>query len=137
MVIESINYISFPEAVWFHLRLMREVGEVRYGVDDRTLIESALSRPQQSAHYESAALLRQAATMCFGLIKNHPWKGGNKRSATFLMNLFLHRNGVRLFATVNETIELVYHIEADRWKVDEIEAWLRDHTSPLNETTQI
>ncbi|HEX4949309.1 MAG TPA: type II toxin-antitoxin system death-on-curing family toxin [Blastocatellia bacterium] len=131
MAIEPVKYISFPEAVWFHLRLMREVGEIRYGVDDRTLIESALARPQQAAHYENASLLRQAATMCLGLIKNHPWKGGNKRTATFLMKLFLHRNGIRWVATVNETIDLVLNIEADLWKVDEIEAWLRVHTSPL------
>lgn len=65
--------------------LMRYYGEVRYGVADRTLVESALARPQQAAAYENADLIRQAATWCFGLIKNHPWIGGNKRTATVIM----------------------------------------------------
>lgn len=132
MAIESANYISFPDAVWLHLRLMQAEGETRYGVDDRTLIESALARPQQAAYYENADIIRQAATLCFGLVKNHPWKGGNKRTATLLMKVFLWRNSFRYIATILETIQLVHLIEADLWKVDEIEAWLRDHTSPLH-----
>lgn len=131
MAIESVKYVSFPDAVWLHLRLMKAEGETRCGVADRTLIESALARPQQAADYENADIIRQAATMCLGLVKNHPWKGGNKRTATLLMKVFLWRNGFRYIATVDETIQLVHDIEADRWKVDEIEAWLREHTSPL------
>ncbi len=131
MAIDSIKYVSFPEAVWLHLRLMKAEGETRFGVEDRTLIESALARSPQAAHYENADVIRQAATMCFGLVKNHPWKGGNKRTATLLMTVFLWRNGFRQIATIAETIQLVHHIEADRWKVDEIEAWLRAHTCPL------
>lgn len=111
---------------------MRAEGETRVGVDDRTLIESALARPQQAAHYENADIIRQAATLCFGLVKNHPWKGGNKRTATLLMKVFLWRNGFRYLATIPETIQMVHHVEADLWKVDEIETWLREHTSPLN-----
>jgi prophage maintenance system killer protein len=50
---------------------MKLVGETRFGVDHRSLIESALARPQQAAAYENANLIRQAATLYFGLIKNH------------------------------------------------------------------
>jgi death on curing protein len=68
---------------------MKLVGETRFGVDHRSLIESALARPQQAAAYENANLIRQAATLYFGLIKNHPWLGGNKRTATALLMIFL------------------------------------------------
>lgn len=110
---------------------MRAVGETRFGVADRTLIESALARPQQAANYEDADVIRQAATLCFGLVKNHPWIGGNKRTATLLMRLFLGRNGFRYQAAIAETISAVHNIEADLWQVDELELWLRDHTIPL------
>jgi death-on-curing protein len=46
------------------------------------LIESVLARPQQAAAYENADLIRQAATLYFGLVKNHPWVGGNKRTSS-------------------------------------------------------
>ena len=82
MAIERVNYLTYSEAVVEHIELMRRLGEVRYGVFARALIESALARPQQAAAYGRADLPTQAATLCFGLIKNHPWVGGNKRTAT-------------------------------------------------------
>jgi death on curing protein len=68
--------------------------------------------------------------LCFGLIKNHPWIGGNKRMATLLVDRFLYRNGIEIQTTLPETIELVLAVEADRWGLDEIEAWYRRHTAP-------
>jgi prophage maintenance system killer protein len=74
-----LRYFSYAEAVAEHIELMRGLNETRYGVFERPLIESALARPQQAAAYENADLFAQAATLCFGLIKNHPWNGGNKK----------------------------------------------------------
>jgi death on curing protein len=126
---EEIRYISYVEAVLLHIELMRLLGETRYGVFDRALVESSLARPKQAAEYEDADLLRQAATLCYGLIKNHPWVGGNKRTATALLDEFLYRNGIDLTANTNELTEMVLAIEADRWKVEEIDSWLRGHVS--------
>ncbi len=81
MAIEGTRYISYLDAVLIHFETMDFYGEIRYGVFLRDLIESALARPQHAAVYESAGIVRQAATLCFGLIKNHPWQGGNKRTA--------------------------------------------------------
>lgn len=103
----------------------------RFGVFDRDLIESALARPKQAAVYESANLIRQAATLCFGLIKNHPWAGGNKRTATALVQVFLKRNGYKLAAKVDETVDMALAVEADIYKVDDIESWLLEHVIEL------
>ncbi len=127
MATEKINYISYPEAIYIHIKLMRLLGENRYGVFDRALIESALARPRQAARYEGADLIRQASTLCFGMIKNHPWLGGNKRTATVLMEEFLLRNGAESDAPIKELVEMVIAVESDRWGVDEIENWLRQH----------
>ena len=124
MAIETI-YIQYEEAVLIHFALMRKLGEVRYGVDHRSLIESALARPQHAAIYEDADIIRQSATLLFGLIKNHPWLGGNKRTATTLLRRFLELNGYQKNWTIAEQIELVLAVESDKWKVDEIEDWLR------------
>ncbi len=74
MATDEIEYVSFEEAVSIDFGLMRHLGENRYGIDSRDLIESALARPKHAAVYENADILRQAATLLFGLIKNHPWK---------------------------------------------------------------
>jgi death-on-curing protein len=83
-------------------------------------------RPQNAAVYENADIIRQASTLVFGLIKNHPWEGGNKRTATLLMSIFLKRNGWKLNTETSEIVKMVLAVEADRWKVDEIETWLRE-----------
>ncbi len=93
MAIEETAYLSYEEAVLIHLSLMRALGESRYGVDFRDLVESALARPRNAAIYANANIIGQAATLLFGLIKNHPWLGGNKRTATTLLRRFLELNG--------------------------------------------
>ena len=131
MATENTRYISYPEAVAIHCLAMGRFGEIRYGVAEQSLIESALARPRQAAIYENADLIRQAATLCYGLIKNHPWYGGNKRTATLIMREFLRLNGVRFIDRTPETVAMVLAVESDQWKVDEIEAWLREHTADL------
>ena len=126
MAIKETFYISVAEAVKLHVLLMRDWREIRFGVDRKDLLESALNRPKQAANFENADLIRQAATLCLGLVKNHPWFGGNKRTATFLMEIFLRKNGLSLTATDEQTYEMVLSVESDAWKVDEIENWLRD-----------
>jgi death-on-curing protein len=122
---EDYVYLTVQEAVKFHVLYMRKLGETRFGVFDRNLIESALARPQHAAAYENADIIAQSATLLYGLIKNHPWEGGNKRTATFLTNLFLKRNGWRLETSTSEIVELVLAVESDKWQVTEIENWLR------------
>jgi len=109
-------------------------GEIRYGVFERSLIESALARPRHAAIYENADIFRQAATLCFGLIKNHPWVGGNKRTATAITEGFLVTNGWRLTYSEQEIIDLSLAIESDQYSIDDIEYWYRQHAQPLKQT---
>ena len=132
MEIKNLRYLTFAEAVFLHIDRMRAVGEVRFGVDRKDVLESALARPSQSAAYENADLIRQAATLYFGLIKNHPWLGGNKRTATVLVDAFLILNGFETRARLQEIIDLVLAIESDKFGVDEIERWLRERTVSIS-----
>lgn len=127
MATKEVIYLTFVDAVLFHIELMRYWGETRYGVSSRLLVESALARPQQAAIYENADLIKQAATLCYGLIKNHPWIGGNKRTATVLVQVFLLRNGMRMSASPDDLITMVLAVEAGQWDVQVIETWMRQH----------
>lgn len=44
-------------------------------------LESALVRPQNAAAYEDADIIRQAATLFWGITSNHAFRDGNKRTA--------------------------------------------------------
>ena len=133
MATEETTYLSYSEAVLIHILLMRISGETHYGVFDRALIESALARPKQAKAYENADLVRQAATLCYGLIKNHPWVAGNKRTATAVTNEFMKRNAKIIQAPTREAVELALAVEGDRWQVDEIEVWLRPRVFDVQE----
>lgn len=125
MGIEGLAYLTVEEAIVLHVLLMREWREERFGVDRKDLLESALNRPINEAYFEGGDIARQAATLCFGLVKNHPWLGGNKRTASFLTEFFLEMNGYAVDASDAEFYDLVLKIESDVWKTSVIEEWLR------------
>lgn len=131
-MIDVIRYLTYAEAVVEHIELMRRVGEIRFGVFIPSLIESALARPRQAAAYANADLTAQAATLCFGLIKNHPWVGGNKRTATHLTDRFLKMNGMEIVCTTAEILAMVLAVESDQWTVSQLEEWMSKHAKPLN-----
>jgi len=124
---KKIVYLTVEESISIHIMLMRWWRETYFGVDRRDMLESSLARARQAAAYEKADIVRQAASLCYGLVKNHPWLGGNKRTATHIMEVFLDINQLSLNAENSEIVELALKIESDEWKVDEIEEWLRNN----------
>ena len=82
-----------------HDLLIAEFGGAA-GVRDEGLLDSALMRPQHLFAYEpSSSLFDLAASLAFGLIKNHPFVDGNKRVAFTAAVTFLELNGRRFQAT--------------------------------------
>ena len=131
-MIDVIRYLTYVEVVVEHFELMRCLEEIRFGVFDHSLVKSALARPQQAAAYEDAGLAAQTATLCFGLIKNRPWIGGNKRTATHLTDRFLKLNGMEIICTTAEILEMVFAVESDQWTLNKLEEWMTQHMQPLN-----
>src|SRR5687767_12321687 len=73
------------------------------GLRDRGLLESALARPQNINAYDTGAdIATLAAAYTFGIVKNHPFIDGNKRTGYVVMETFLVLNGYALFATFQE-----------------------------------
>jgi len=131
LVSEKISYLNFEEAVWLHAELMKSFGETRCGLNSRAMLESALARPVNEAIYNEADIIRQTASLYFGLVKNRIWRGGNKRTATTLIKRFLETNGCQPIWTLEKVMELGRNVDRDIWKVDEIENWLRDNVKKI------
>ena len=74
-----------------------------------------------------AGLATQAATLCFGLIKNHPWVGGNKRTATHLTDHFLRMNGREIVAASADVIEMVNGVESGEIDLPRLVEWMNEH----------
>jgi death-on-curing protein len=94
----NLAWLGEPEALAIHERLLVLHGGAA-GVRDAALLASALARPRQIAAYrEDAALIDLAAALTAGVVRNHPFIDGNKRTGFVLGVLFLELNGARFVA---------------------------------------
>ena len=81
-----------------HERLLAEFGGAS-GVRDRKLLDSALARPKNRFAHGSWTLPELAASYAFGIVKNHPFVDGNKRTGFTAAILFLDLNGLAFSAS--------------------------------------
>ena len=66
------------------------------GLREETVLESALARPQQKwAYDEEPDIAVLAAAYAFGLVRNHPYRDGNKRIGFLALVTFLGINDHR------------------------------------------
>ncbi len=114
--------LSLEEAEAIHRIVMAEYPEEPSGVRDRGLLESTLLRPLHAAHYQGADEYSQVATLLWGLVRNHPFIQGNKRTA--IAFFCLERAGYHITATEQTILDLVYALEAGTLTVDAVAAWL-------------
>ena len=98
------------------------------GVRDHGLLESALMRPQQLAHYGTADIAQLAAAYGFGLAKNHPFVDGNKRVAFAVTETFLVLNGVMLTAKDEACVTATLQLAAGEIGENEFADWIRGNT---------
>lgn len=83
------------------------------GVRDVGLLDSALARPQQlDAYGEAADIVDLAAAYTAGLVQNHPFIDGNKRTGFVIGVLFLEPNGARFTATEEAAIQVIMALAA-------------------------
>ena len=123
-----IVWISRALAVAIHERQLAEHGG-GVGVRDEGLLDSALARPHQLHAYgdpppDIAAL---AASLAYGLARNHPFVDGNKRTAAVACETFVMLNGATLDVD-DLTLYPVYLALAEgRLAEAEFAKWLRRH----------
>ena len=111
-----------------HDRQLSEHGGIA-GVRDEGLLESALARPQQRHAYGDPPpdLADLAASLAFGLARNHPFADGNKRTAAVACETFLLLNGAELEATDLELYPVYIALAEGRMPETEFADWLRAH----------
>jgi death-on-curing protein len=123
--------------VWLDARIVLAVHERQLaehggspGVRDQGLLTSALARPQNAAAYGAPDLCDLAALYATGIVRNHPFIDGNKRTAFMAAYTFLGRNGLRLVATEEDATHRMFELAADVIDDAAFAGWLRDHTIP-------
>jgi death-on-curing protein len=84
------------------------------GVRDGGLLQSALARARQLAAYgDSVDLVAMATAYTAGIVKNHPFVDGNKRTGFVAGILLLELNGFRFTVTESAAADAVFALAAE------------------------
>jgi death-on-curing protein len=82
------------------------------GLRDEALLQSALGRPLNHAAYENSNIVELAAKYTAGIVQNHPFIDGNKRTRFVVGVLFLELNGYRFTASEEAAAQAVLELAA-------------------------
>jgi len=105
-------WIEERDALVLHDRLLALHGGAA-GVRDNALLKSALARPQQiDAYADSPDWIDLAAAYTAGIVRNHPFIDGNKRTGFVVGILFLELNGYRFSANEADAAQAVLALAA-------------------------
>ncbi len=104
-----------------HRRQLAEHGGLE-GVRDVDLFQSALYRPKNLLAYSQYPpdIPSLAAAYGYGIVKNHPFVDGNKRTSYVVMRTFLKLNGYDLQASNEEKYQIWLSLAAGQLSEEEL-----------------
>jgi death-on-curing protein len=102
------------------------------GVRDKTLLLSALARPQNLEAYGNPDIADLAAAYAAGIARNHPFLDGIKRTAIVVAGgVFLPLNGYELVADNREIVRVMLAVAEGLMADAELAAWFRTYMKAL------
>ena len=123
-------WIDERDVLALHDRLLALDGGAA-GIRDLGLLRSALARPQQLLVYGDAPdTIDVAAAYMVGIVRNHPFVDGNKRTAFVVGVLFLEMNGSRFIATEEDATQVVLGLASGTIEEAPFIRWLRANVTP-------
>ena len=101
-------------------------------VRDIALLDSAINRPRAAAQgrYLFQDCFLMAAAYAHGIIKNHPFVDGNKRTGILTAFVFLSVNGYFPRVSNDELVEISINIATDILSLEELATLLRIKSTP-------
>lgn len=111
-----------------HEQLLSEFGGDS-GIRDAGLLDSALGRPENRLAYAEPSLFDLAAAYAFGIVRNHPFVDGNKRTGFTAAVLFLERNGRRFQASEADVVIRTLALAAGEMTEPGYASWLESNST--------
>ena len=127
------------EPVWIRLDVVLMMHEEALmlhggpeGVRDLGLLESALARPKNLFAYseQDVSIGRLAAAYARGIVANHPFVDGNKRTAFTVSLTFLKLNGFEVTATKEDRVLTFWSLAAGELSEEQLALWFVRNTAP-------
>jgi len=119
-------WLSREIALAIHDEQLRQHGGAT-GTRDEGLLESALARPLNRAGYGDPDIAEQAAIYAIGIVRNHPFVDGNKRTAFVVLETFVRLNSGQFPASDAECVVTMLRLAAGDLSDDDFCLWVRFH----------
>jgi death-on-curing protein len=101
-----------------------------HGTRDEHALESALARPRQKWEYDDRPDLPSlAAAYAFGLVRNHPYRDGNKRIGFLALVTFLDVNNYDFSASDADVVAEIIALAEGTMSEEALADWIRQHSS--------
>jgi death on curing protein len=120
-------WLTRDECLTLHDMMLSHYGGIA-GVRDENMLESALAKPQQLFHYGKPTMAELAAAYSSGIVKNHPFLDGNKRTGFMMGAGFLERNGYEFQATETEAALRTLALAAGEMTEAAYAEWLKTNS---------
>ncbi len=131
---QSIRYPTYSELIFINGKILNDPaimsGKVK--VRDIDLLLAAEQRPQASAFGQDAypTLHEKAAALLHSIARNHPYKDGNKRTATVAALFLLAVNGRHVCWEPDDALERIVAVAEGREDWADFAGWLRTEDAP-------
>ena len=120
-----MKMLSKSQIIALHGMAIRQTGG-SVGLRDEGALDAALAAPFQTfggnALYPS--IKAQIARLCYGLIQNHPFVDGNKRTGRLVLLVCCEINGMAIEITDEEIIELGLSLASGKMDCQALTQWL-------------
>ncbi len=131
----EIHFLSLDEVLYLHKKAITEKGGA-VGILSEEKLQSAIGQPKQTfgGEYLYKDLFEMAAAYLIGIVSNHPFMVGNKRTGSYSATTFLYRNGYKIaeFHKI-ELADLVLKYTEGKTDKEEIANFLADRASIIEE----
>ena len=121
-------WIAVEDCLSCHDKLLARFGGAG-GVRDVGLLASALARPRHLFAHGTRTLFDMAAAYAHGVVGNHPFIDGNKRTGLLTAALFLEANGVRFAAAEEDAVVQTLALASGAITAEAFARWLEQACS--------
>lgn len=125
----NFYFLTLKDVLNIHQQLINNHGG-HPGIRDIKLLDSALNYPKATFNqeYVHRDIYHMAAAYVFGIIKNHPFIDGNKRTGFVVVVSFLAYNGIGLNSKEPELYELIMNIAQSHISEDNVALFFKNNT---------
>lgn len=129
-----MKFLILQDLELIHIQIIDASGGSQ-GTRDQGRLESALAAMQQEVFGEELypTIFEKAAVLARGIIADHPFVDGNKRTGILSALLFLNFNGYDTSSLPDKELEdFAVAIAVEHLDIPVIAAWLKSHSRKID-----